>query len=516
MNVLHFPWLELSIAVPLIGAAFVAYRGDPVRAQRISVLITIVTLVLATGASLDFATLHVFEAHDRWDMSSRLIGQDLFVIDELSSPLIPLAALLYLATSMATMGTKIRRFSFAGSLASEAVLLATLSCRNSWGIVGLLLVGTIFPLLELRQRIKPMRVFALHMGFFAALLVSGQVFADLAVQHPQLSMLAVGLLSAAVLVRCGACPVHCWMADLFEHATFGTALLFVTPMVGAYAAVHLVLPIASDGALRTIALASLLTAVYAASMALVQIEARRFFSYLLLSHSSLVLVGLEIATPIGLTGALSVWMSVGLALSGFGLTLRSMEARLGRISLAKFHGMASHTPILATFFLLTGLASVGFPGTFGFLGTELLVDGVVEADPLSGLAMVVAAALNGMAVMQAYFKVFTGTRHESTISLHSKPQERLAVLILTALILGGGLWPQPGIASRYHAAVELLNLRHPSTRSQEAHAAQRLSDQAHGARPETHTEEVETLNPTFHCTDGSQLDANLQKVHAGH
>src|SRR5690242_18991298 len=98
------------------------------------------------------------------------------------------------------------------------------------------------------------------------------------------------------------------MTDLFEHATFGTALLAVTPMIGAYGVMRMVLPIAPDWALRTIALVSLLTAVYAAGMALVQHEARRFFCYMFLSHSSLLLVGMESATPIGLTGALSVWL----------------------------------------------------------------------------------------------------------------------------------------------------------------------------------------------------------------
>jgi NADH-quinone oxidoreductase subunit M len=33
------------------------------------------------------------------------------------------------------------------------------------------------------------------------------------------------------------------------------------------------------------------------------------------------------------------------------------------------------------------------------------------------------------------------------------------VLALTALILGGGLIPQPGVASRYHAATEIIARR---------------------------------------------------------
>ena len=75
-------------------------------------------------------------------------------------------------------------------------------------------------------------------------------------------------------VRSGIVPVHCWMTDLFEHATFGTALLFAAPIAGAYAAVRLVLPIAPGLGLARHRFISLVTAVYAAGMALVQREAR--------------------------------------------------------------------------------------------------------------------------------------------------------------------------------------------------------------------------------------------------
>jgi NADH-quinone oxidoreductase subunit M len=207
------------------------------------------------------------------------------------------------------------------------------------------------------------------------------------------------------------------------------------------------------------ALVSLATAIYAAGMALVQREARRFFCYLFLSHSSLVLVGLELATPIGLTGALCVWLSVGMCLAGFGLTLRALEARTGRLSLADYHGLYDHMPALGAFFLLTGLASIGFPGTVGFVGTELLMEGAVQAHPHVGMLVVVAAALNGIAVLQAYFCLFTGTEHTASVSLRSRWPENVAVLALTALILGGGLYPQPGVTSRYRAATGLISRR---------------------------------------------------------
>jgi NADH-quinone oxidoreductase subunit M len=273
------------------------------------------------------------------------------------------------------------------------------------------------------------------------------------------SLKAIIPLLGAVLIRSGIAPFHCWMTDLFEHATFGTSLLFVTPTAGAYAAVRLVLPIAPDWVLRSMGIISLVTAVYAAAISLVQRDARRFFCYSFLSHSALVLVGLEMVTPIGLTGALCVWLSAGVALGGFGLTLRALEARRGRLALVEFQGLYEHMPNLAMLFMLTGLASVGFPGTFGFVGTELLVDGAVEAYPYVGIAVVIAAALSGIAVVRVYFLLFTGTRYTSTVSLIIGARERVAVRTIAALILIGGLLPQYLVASRYLAAEEILHRR---------------------------------------------------------
>ncbi|MCC6494113.1 MAG: oxidoreductase [Pirellulales bacterium] len=479
---LHLPWLQIAIAAPLLGALWVARLRDPEVAQRQAMFFSGLALACAVGAWLDFSALDQFAAHDRWSLPWRLAGFEPLVIDELSAPLLPMAALLYFVTSVATLRTKVRRFSFGWLLASEAILLATLSCRTPWGIISLLALGVAPPLWELHARRRPLRVFAIHMGAFVAMLIVGWRLVERAAPGSPAPILAIALLLAAVLLRSGIVPMHCWMTDLFEHATFGTALLFVTPMVGVYAAVRLLLPIAPDWALHSIAVISLVTAVYAAGMALVQREARRFFCYLFLSHSSLVLVGLEIATPIGLTGAFCLWISVGLALTGFGLTLRAIEARKGRLLLSEFHGLYEHTPTLAAFFLITGLASIGFPGTIGFVGAELLVEGAVDAYPLVGMAVVLAAALNGIAVLQAYLRVFTGKRYFPSVSLQSRGPERMAVLTLTLLILGGGIFPQPGLTSRHHAASAIIDARRatlgPGGSPIEQHAWFRFHDTA--------------------------------------
>jgi NADH-quinone oxidoreductase subunit M len=326
-------------------------------------------------------------------------------------------------------------------------------------IVGLLAVGTIPPWAGLDSFPGSRRVYAIHMLLFVGMLVGGQTLLTLFADDSRLHLLGIVLLTAAVLVRSGIVPVHCWMTDLCEHGSFSNSLVFVVPMVGAYAAMRLVLPIAPDWVLRGIAILSLITALYAACMSLVQRDARRFFCYLYLSNSSLVFVGLETATPVALTGALCVWISVMLSLGGYGLTLRAIEHRVGRVSLDKFYGLYQQTPGLAALFLLTGLASIGFPGTIGFIGVELLVDGAVMVHPLFGILIVMAATLNGLAILHAYFRVFTGTRRSGTIDLQARLSERVAVLVLAVLILGGGLFPQPGVTSRYEGAMQLVRQR---------------------------------------------------------
>jgi NADH-quinone oxidoreductase subunit M len=344
-------------------------------------------------------------------------------------------------------------------LLSEAIVIATLACKNPWAIIALVAAATVPPFLELRARRRPTRVFTIHMSLFVGLLVLGWSVVAATGGQPIHSMWALVPLVLAISIRSGIVPLHCWMTDLYEHATFGTSLLFTVPLTSAYIAVRLVLPIAPDWVLHSLGILSLITAVYASGMALVQREVRRFFCYLFISNSALVLAGLETMSPIGLTGALSIWLSAALSLAGFGLTLRALESRQGRLSLVRFHGLYDHTKLLAICFLLAGMASVGFPGTFGFVGTELVVDGAVQTYPHFGIAVVIAAAMNGIAVVKAFFMLFTGARHTSSVPLRSRKRELVAVLTLAVLILGAGLYPQPGVSSRHHAAIEMVRQR---------------------------------------------------------
>ncbi len=451
-DLLSLPWLEAAVVVPFVGALVVARLRAPDRAAAEGLAFAALTLACATLAAVALAA--GVPTAEKWDVQRRLLGTRHWNLDELNASLLPTVALLYLLTAVATGRTKLKRFSFPWSLASLGLQLAAFACTTPWVLIGLLAAGTVPPVIELLNRSRPVRVYVLHLGLFVTLLATGWALVG-RTGGPW----AGALLLAAVLVRCGVFPAHVWLTDWFEHASFGRALLFVAPLTGVYAAVRLVLPVAPDWVLRSIGLVSLGTAVYAAGMATVQQEARRFFAFLFLSHASLVLVGLELHTSLTLTGSLRLWTSVILSLGGLGLTLRALEARVGRLSLTGFHGLYDQSPGLAVCFLITGLASVGFPGTAGFVAADLLVDGAVEASPWVGVAVVVAAALNGIAIVRAYFLLFTGTRHGATLTLAITWRERVAVLTLAVLLVGGGLAPQAGVLSGHRAAEQILTER---------------------------------------------------------
>jgi NADH-quinone oxidoreductase subunit M len=460
MNMLYLPWLELAITLALIGSLIVSRLREPFRADRWGVVFITLSFLCSFLAWLAFYDGVTPEQSRPWNPQPWLFGATIFSLDELSAPLVPTIALLHFLTVLATARTHMRRFSASWSMAAEAIRLATFSCKEPWVLVGLMAVSTVPPYVELRNRGRSTRLYVVHMIVFVGLLVSGwAVVESQARSATPLAWWATLPLLTAILIRSGTVPGHCWVTDWFEHASLGNALLHVTPLSGVYAAIRLVLPIGPGWVLESIGLLALATAVYTAGMATIQTEARRFFAHLFLSHAALVLVGLALHSELSLCASLCLWFSEILSLGGFGLTLRALEARFGRLSLTDYHGLYGHSPTLAVCFLLTGLACVGFPGTLGFISTELLVDSAVEASPYVGIAVVAAGALNGIAVVRAYFRLFTGIRHVSTVSLEISLRERIAVLTLAALILGGGLFPQPGVATRHRAAEEILQER---------------------------------------------------------
>src|SRR5262245_26361790 len=123
LNLLHLPWLELAIVTALVGSPSVGRLRDPSRAFRWGLTFTGMSFACALLAWLAFSQGIPPELTRRFSLQPALFGRQLFAIDELNAPLIPAVALLHFLTAAATSRAHVRRFSFAWSLAAEAIRL---------------------------------------------------------------------------------------------------------------------------------------------------------------------------------------------------------------------------------------------------------------------------------------------------------------------------------------------------------------------------------------------------------
>ncbi|MFM7042986.1 MAG: oxidoreductase, partial [Planctomycetaceae bacterium] len=196
-----------------------------------------------------------------------------------------------------------------------------------------------------------------------------------------------------------------------------------------------------------------------AALAVVQRSARGLVGTLAMSQSAMVLAGLSGTLPTELCGALAVWISGGLALTGIGLVVWALESRAGPIAIDTLQGRFADAPALAAFFLLFGLASLGFPGTLSFVADDLIIAGSLDEHFLAGTLVIVATAFSGIAVIRAWFRLFGGPAPGDAPRHAVLPRERCTLAALLAVLFGLGLWPGPFVQSLERVATSLLASR---------------------------------------------------------
>jgi NADH-quinone oxidoreductase subunit M len=456
-------WLALLVGPPALVAGASFARIDVERLRRLAVWLAIAMVLsaLAVAVTPSIGRFSIRTGALTWSPD----GEALVRIDTLSAVLLPFVAGLWLLTVAVTPRAAldrrgIRRTALAtlGTLASflteSAVVLVLLWAASVWTFLS--------ALADPAHRYQR-RIVAAYLGFSTALFGTGvALLVGPGVGNPTIETTGMWLIVLAALVRKGIVPFHAWVPEVFDHGRLGPAILFSAPQVGAYVTVVLIVPRASPDLLRLIALLALITAVYGAALALVQTSARRACGYLFMSQSALVMAGLDCTSASALTGGLLAWLSAGLAFAGLARAVLVLEARRGRLDLTTYHGGYERMPVLAISFLAMGLACTGFPGTFGFVGQELLVAGAVEAFPVMGFAVVIASALTGLAVLRMYFSLFCGRPDPPTqagLRLGLTRREAWTFVALVLTLVGFGLAPRPLVDSRFTASDHILQLR---------------------------------------------------------
>lgn len=455
----------VCVAAPLVGAATIHLterRLDP-RLVAIAAMATslLAAIVLAAGWHLGDGR-PIGYGH-------RLAAGDLVLIDGLTALLLPYVAIVDLAIVLvaprrAFASAGVRRLlvgagvTFAAFITAHPAALTVL-----WGVSIVATWSTIRSTLGGRATA---RVYGRMMGVAMGCLAVGTAL--LVADPPWLpgsgSTGAVGgwLVALAVMIRKGLIPFHSWYPAIFSGASLATALVVTMPQVATYTAARLLVGHA-DGVpheLQMLANAALVTAAYGAALAVVQRDVRGLVGMLAMSQSAMVFAGLSGTVPTELCGALAVWVSSGLALTGIGLVTWALESRGGQISIETLQGRFADAPALAAFFLLFGLAALGFPGTLSFVADDLIIAGSLDDHVHAGMLVIVTTVFAAVAVVRGWFRVFGGPVTVDAPRHAILPRERVAFTGLLAILFGLGLWPGPFVHSLEKVAASLLESRH--------------------------------------------------------
>jgi len=201
----------------------------------------------------------------------------------------------------------------------------------------------------------------------------------------------------------------------------------------------------SENVVTIVMLLGLAAILYGAVMALIQPDFRRLLAYSSISHLGFIVVGLFALNYQGLQGGLLTMINLGFSTAGLFFIAGFLYSRQQTTQLSAFGGMAKQVPLLATFFLLIGLASIGLPGTNGFVGEFLILLGAFKAKWWFG-AVAVLGVIFGAAYLLWYYEraMFgpVGKAVRDTISdLHLR--EIVIATALSVMILWIGLYPAP-------------------------------------------------------------------------
>ncbi len=410
-------WIVAALVIgPLLLAAAMAHRAEESRPAR-------ATAMWGAGVGLAFACAFALVGRDWVEGGTR--GSILTVF-------VSLIGLIAVSMSPAREGNQ---KTAARTLLLAAASVAIVMLRDPIAIAFLWAVSAYLPWLELRSRFETRdaaRVFAAYMLPSCTLVAIGAWLL-----HRGMVASAVWPLAVGIALREAVFPLHSWVPLFFERAPIGLAVAFVAPQVGVYAHLtllgdHLPSAIASLGATL-----GAVTAVYAAAMGVVQTRTRRALGYLIMSQSGLVVFALDAHADAARVGALVAWMVIGVSVAGFAMALAALEARRGTLSLERPNGSFERVPRLAAAFLVMGLASVGLPGTLGFIAEDLLVQGSVDEFPVYAFALIIATAFNGLTVVRNFFLLFTGTsRHFGERDLTRREGYVLTMVVALLVFLG--------------------------------------------------------------------------------
>lgn len=276
---------------------------------------------------------------------------------------------------------------------------------------------------------------------------------------------------ASFAVKVPMWPVHTWLPDAHVQApTAGSVILAgVLLKMGGYGFLRFsipMMPLASADFTPLIYTLSIIAVIYTSLVALVQEDMKKLIAYSSIAHMGFVTIGTFTGTVQGIEGGIFTMLSHGIVSAALFLIVGVIYDRIHTRDIAAYGGLVDRMPKYALIFMLFMMASVGLPGTSGFVGEVLVLVGVFQVDQWVAALAATGAILGAAYSLYLYRRIVFGVLTKESLKsiLDMNRREVLVFAPLIILTLFAGVYPQPfldvmhasveNLVNNYHAALD--------------------------------------------------------------
>jgi NADH-quinone oxidoreductase subunit M len=202
-----------------------------------------------------------------------------------------------------------------------------------------------------------------------------------------------------------------------------------------------------------------INAVYGSFVALAQKDLKYVIAYSSVSHMGLVMMGIATLNVVGVSGAVYQMFSHGIMTGLFFALVGLVYEKSHNRVIPEMGGFGTRMPMIAAFFTIGGLTSLGLPGLSGFVAELMIFIGTWRAFPVIAVIAMTAVVLTAIYVLRVLKTVFWGAYNKERYQElpDAAPVERVALFILSFCLLLFGLWPSLLTVSISSGVVPIIN-----------------------------------------------------------
>jgi NADH-quinone oxidoreductase subunit M len=267
---------------------------------------------------------------------------------------------------------------------------------------------------------------------------------------------------ASFAVKVPMWPVHTWLPDAHVEApTAGSVILAgVLLKMGGYGFLRFSLPLFPEASAMFAPLVfalSIVAIIYTSLVALAQEDMKKLIAYSSVAHMGFVTIGIFVVNKQGIEGAIIQMLSHGVVSAALFLCVGVVYDRIHSRLIDSYGGLVHRMPIYAFTFLVFTLASVGLPGTSGFVGEFLALVGAYKFNSWIAFLAATGVILGAAYSLWLYRRVIYGKLEKEKLKdiLDMNWREIAVFAPLVLVTIWMGVYPA-SFLTPMHASVDKL------------------------------------------------------------